>query len=101
MEPDVEKVITDARLDGAASVVERHVSGCRCTIAQRMVGDGCEACNPELAREIERENFEDDAGQYGFDMTRHDSAAPEPWSEYASEATGHRWAGWLAAKGMA
>lgn len=83
------------------SAVERRVSGCRCTMAQRMVGEGCEVCNSELAREIERENFEDDAGQYGFDLARHHCAAPEPWSEYASEATGHRWAGWLAAKGMA
>lgn len=51
--------------------------------------------------EAQRNAFEKDAEAYGFDLTRYECAAPEPWSEYASEATGHRWAGWLAAKGMA
>lgn len=44
-----------------------------------------------------RDAFEADAGPYGFDLTRHDCAAPEPWAEYLDDATGHRWAGWLAA----
>jgi hypothetical protein len=44
-----------------------------------------------------RAGFEIDAELLGFDLTRHECAAPEPWSEYADEATGHRWAGWLAA----
>jgi hypothetical protein len=46
---------------------------------------------------MSREAFEADAAPYGFDLTRQECAAPEPWSEYADEATGHRWAGWLAA----
>ena len=50
--------------------------------------------------EAERKLFEADAEQYGFDLTRHQCAAPEPWSEYASEVTGHRWGGWLAARAM-
>lgn len=49
-------VAPDAKSTGAA-----HHEQCRCTMAQRLVGDGCAFCNPELAREIERENFEDDA----------------------------------------
>lgn len=44
-----------------------------------------------------RAAFEADAAPYDFDLTRHQCAAPEPWSEYADEATGHRWGGWLAA----
>lgn len=60
-----------------------------------------EALEEAIRREDERYAFERDAEQYGFDLTRYDCAAPEPWSEYKSDATGHRWAGWLAAKGMA
>jgi len=70
---------------------------CKCSMRTKLVGDGCQICNPELAMELRRENFEEDAAQYGFDLTRYKCAAPEPWSEYADPATGHRWAGWLAA----
>ncbi|MEW6314732.1 MAG: hypothetical protein AB1513_11965 [Pseudomonadota bacterium] len=55
--------------------------------------DGSDATLIEAARSA----FEADAGPYGFDLTRHQCAAPEPWSEYADPKTGHRWAGWLAA----
>ena len=44
----------------------------------------------------ERDGFEADAGPYGFDLTRQETVAPEPWAEYRDEASGHRWAGWLA-----
>lgn len=44
----------------------------------------------------EREAFEKDAEPMGFDLTRFECAAPEPWSEYADSDTGHRWGGWLA-----
>lgn len=43
-----------------------------------------------------REEFEYDAERYGFDITRSGWATSEPWSEYVSLETGHRWAGWLA-----
>ena len=33
--------------------------GCRCqTLAQRMTGDGCDICNPELAKELEQDTAE-------------------------------------------
>ena len=50
---------------------------------------------------MSREAFEADAAAYGFDLTRFECAAPEPWSEYKDEATGHRWAGWQAARAAA
>ncbi|MET3371977.1 hypothetical protein ABIC89_001018 [Variovorax boronicumulans] len=50
--------------------------------------------NPRL--EDERAAFEADAAPMGFDLKRLSCLAPEPWSEYADESTGHRWGGWLA-----
>jgi hypothetical protein len=32
---------------------------CQCSLATRLVGDGCERCNPEKAREIKEQNYED------------------------------------------
>ena len=52
--------------------------------------------NPDLI-DAERAAFEADAAPYDFDLTRVKIAAPEPWAEYADDATGHRWGGWLAA----
>jgi len=37
---------------------EVHAFRCTCTMAQRMVGDGCDVCNPAKAREIARDNKE-------------------------------------------
>jgi len=50
--------------------------------------------NPRL--EDERAAFEADAAPMGFDLKRLSCLAPEPWSEYADESTGHRWGGWHA-----
>lgn len=61
--------------------------------------DTFDGSKPELI-EMERSLFEADAAPYGFDLSRHECAAPEPWSEYASAETGHRWAGWLAARSL-
>ena len=30
-------------------------TNCKCTFAQKMAGSGCDTCNPEMAREIERD----------------------------------------------
>lgn len=51
-------------------------------------------------REKEREQFETDAVARGFNIARNEAIAQEPWHEYASNPTGHRWAGWLAARGV-
>jgi hypothetical protein len=32
---------------------------CQCPLAIRLVGDGCERCNPEKAQEIKEQNYED------------------------------------------
>ena len=48
--------------------------------------------------EEERALFEADAKPYGFELTRWASVTDEPWTEYVDEFTGHRWAGWLAAR---
>lgn len=56
----------------------------------------------ENEREKERRRFEEDAAPYGFDLTRTgDKSSVEPWAEYQDDATGHRWAGWLACNGLA
>lgn len=54
----------------------------------------------QLAIEIARQKFEEDAAQYGFDLNRFKCAAPELWSEYKDDDTGYRWSGWLAAYNM-
>ena len=55
------------------------------------------------AREAERDRFEKDAEPYGFDLTPSPlrGKAVEHWTDYEDNETGHRWGGWLAAKGMA
>ena len=49
-----------------------------------------------MTQEQERVAFEADAAPMGFDLTRQSIAVSEPWTEYADENTGHRWAGWQA-----
>ena len=39
--------------------VQKLLGSCRCTFAQKMVGDGCEICNPELAKELNEKEGED------------------------------------------
>lgn len=51
-----------------------------------------------MSEDKERAAFEADAEPMGFDLTRMKCAVPEPWSEYLDDATGHRWAGWLAGR---
>jgi hypothetical protein len=46
-----------------------------------------------------RAEFEADAYPLGFDFKRlHGTLGGEPWAEYESAATGHRWAGFVAAR---
>ena len=61
-----------------------------------MMHDLFDGSDADLIEEA-RAAFEADAKKYGFDLMRYRCAAPEPWSQYANEATGHRWGGWLAA----
>lgn len=49
-------------------------------------------------KERQRVLFEQDAIVLDFDLSRvYIDALVEPWCEYSDDATGHRWAGWLAA----
>lgn len=36
--------------------LKTKMSGCKCTMAQSLVGDGCDICNHELSREHEELN---------------------------------------------
>ena len=45
-----------------------------------------------------REKFEALYGPMGFDLTRKECSAPEPWSEYENIYTGYAWAGWKAGR---
>ena len=35
---------------------EMKMTDCKCTFREHMVGDGCDICNPEMAKQIEIEN---------------------------------------------
>lgn len=35
---------------------------CECSLRTRLVGDGCEICNPELADELAKQNEQDIGG---------------------------------------
>lgn len=35
------------------------VAGCECTWKERVLGDGCQYCNPEMAEEIRHGNLSD------------------------------------------
>jgi len=51
------------KYDDAIKVLKENESGpwgCKCkTLQNKMLGDGCEICNPEMAKEIEEENAKD------------------------------------------
>lgn len=84
-------------------VASKNIPEAECQAREEKLREALEKihqCVDALAREDERYAFESDAEQYGFDLERYDCPVVEPWSEYKSEATGHRWAGWLAAKGV-
>jgi len=38
--------------------------GCQCTLAQRLCGDGCQFCNPELGAELKWNAEADDFNQW-------------------------------------
>ena len=46
---------------------------CKCDMRTKLVDDGCSACNPELARQIEEDNqFDDWFNSSGYDDEYYD-----------------------------
>lgn len=46
-------------------------SQCKCSMAIKILGDGCEVCNPELAEEIRAENAQELDGEPVGEMVGH------------------------------
>ena len=54
---------------------------------------------PNRQRELEKLAFEHSAKTCGYNVTRASKRdTVRPWREYQDAITGHRWAGWLAAR---
>lgn len=112
MRAEAGEPLQDGRLgdDNARAILKKHAAawGDKRYEPARWVVDALEdaylvgRCMPKELRdrEVQRVLFESHVQPMGFDLTRRQCAAVEPWSEYASEATGYYWAGWLAKAGI-
>ena len=49
----------ESRMDAHDGVLVEPVRVCQCTFRGRVLGDGCDVCNPELAAQCAAENLED------------------------------------------
>lgn len=66
--------------DARHAAAELVAGGCNCDMRTKLVGDGCEICNPELAADIARDNLEDAADSVASEVLHHiDQMYPAMW----------------------
>ena len=59
-EPDDIAICEQIKSDISAALSQQAEPVCRCTMSQRVLGDGCSVCNPELAAELAAEDEDDE-----------------------------------------
>ena len=58
-EPNTDALFSESSRAAIDEAMQRDSSpfGCKCvTLSQKVLGDGCDICNPELAKELEEES---------------------------------------------
>lgn len=76
----MEKLIDEACRSDKPGKPHRDQWECTFSMREKLVGDGCEICNPELAADIARDNLEDAADSIASEVLHHiDQMYPAMW----------------------